>query len=512
MQLKTNFSKIMIFGLTVVLLFTFCGKSQKVHADAAPPPGAIGSDLYPNLNATKVRMEAETVVITIPENCDYYGYSIVTATFYMRNMGEDTEEMKARFPMNLNEYGMLYELETGTDYCGYSDFPSIDNLSVRVNNQETNIVTTTKTIEAWWSSPENSSFSTFNCWAYFDVTFPPGEQVIIQIQYKVGGYKWESRQVSYKYIMQTGQGWYDTIGTADVVVKLPYEVNDTNIIWCRPEDYSYSGDSVSWHFENFEPQENIQIDLIDPSIWSNVVRESANVEKNPEDWEAWGRLGKAYKDIIIERKGHVLKIDYPDLYKKSVEAYQKAVEHLPDDADWHWGYADLLCSDSNIFDGYQNTTDEEIAIENECFSELKKVLLLNPNQQEASEYLLQLYKYAPEYYTKYNLEEIGEAFYLPAYTLSPTLPPARITTSIPIYTRTATGSSTPSPTKTPAPIITPAYTLTLTPTILDIWKPINILDMETKHKYRLIFDFIANIILVALFVVFIQLRDANKPH
>jgi cytochrome c-type biogenesis protein CcmH/NrfG len=34
----------------------------------------------------------------------------------------------------------------------------------------------------------------------------------------------------------------------------------------------------------------------------------------------------------------------------SEEAYQRAVSLLPNDADWHYGYADLLYSEAQWFD------------------------------------------------------------------------------------------------------------------------------------------------------------------
>ena len=498
-KIKKNIS----LGLAIVFLFATFSQAIPVQADGAPPPGALGSDLYPNLDATKVRMEAETVLITIPENSDYYGYSIVTATFYMRNMGEETEQMKARFPMNLSDYNMLYEMETGKDSCGPSMFPSLENLSVKINDQDTNFVTTTLSWN-WYDNGKKEDDILYNCWAYFDVVFPPGEQVVIQVQYKVSGYKGEFRIVEYKYIMQTGQGWYGTIGTADILVKLPYEVNLTNLEYCRPQGCSLNENMISWHFDDFEPQENIDIQIIDPSIWSRIVRESANVEKDPEDWEAWGRLGKAYKDAIIERHGMVLKDEYPEFYRISIEAYQKAIEHLPNDADWHWGYAELLCRDSKIFIGNPFTTDDDIAIEDECVAELKTALQLNPSQKEAHEFLLSLYQYAPEFYAKHHLEEAGALLSLPTYTPSPFFA---------ALTRTHAPTITPSPTMLPSMVLyvmdTPTQTLTPAPTLPPTATPEQTAENHNSEQKGLFFSIFSNILLLVLFVLAYQRK--GKP-
>jgi hypothetical protein len=53
-------------------------------------------------------------------------------------------------------------------------------------------------------------------------------------------------------------------------------------------------------------------------------------------------LGWAYKDAILESRGVQWDEAGQQMYAWSVEAYQQAVTLLPNDADWHYGYAELL--------------------------------------------------------------------------------------------------------------------------------------------------------------------------
>ena len=416
---QNKFISIVII-LSVVFSFTIINLPDPVMADAAPPPGAVGSTLFPNLDQTNVRMEAETVLMAIPEHSDYRsGHAMVTATFYMRNMGDETENIKVRFPMNMSEYDLEYEVTNKNEYCTQIyDYPSIDDFSVKIDNEETDIVTTTSTVENRWSTSENPSYTTINCWAYFDVSFPPGEQVIIEIQYKVPGYTLNNRFVSYTYVLQTGIGWYDTIGSADIVVQLPYDLDDTIILNCSPEDCTIQDKTVWWHYEDFEPEENIEISMIDPSIWSRVVRETKNVQTDASDGEAWGRLGLAYKELVTERHGFIVASEFPEFFDKSVKAYQNAVYLLPNDAEWHLGYSDLVCP--YAVEAYYTHQEDAQKYAHICGVEIDTVLFLNPSNPDVIQYLKFLYDIYPAFFVENGFNIFADKLHLPTLEAVPT--------------------------------------------------------------------------------------------
>src|SRR5207249_10117868 len=66
-------------------------------------------------------------------------------------------------------------------------------------------------------------------WAAFDVTFPTGQDLHLGMTYTITptGYLPEAR---FAYVLETGAGWRDTIGSADIVVRLPYAASDENVI------------------------------------------------------------------------------------------------------------------------------------------------------------------------------------------------------------------------------------------------------------------------------------------
>jgi hypothetical protein len=103
-----------------------------------------------------------------------------------------------------------------------------------------------------------------------------------------------------------------------------------------------SGNEVRWHFEDFEPAsgepvQNMEFALVAPSVWGNIVRERDNVTRTPADGEAWGRLGKLYKSVFLLSKGYREDLGGEELYRLSVEAYEKCLALKPEDAQWHAG-------------------------------------------------------------------------------------------------------------------------------------------------------------------------------
>ena len=316
-------------ALLVVFIVTIPGR-----ADVAPPQPPPGANLLPGDEGTQVRMVAETVLIEVLQNntSEGDGKAHVTANFTMRNLGEKSETLAVRFPISAND--------------GFYNYPEISNLHVKINGK--NVATRRITIP----DPEDKNYPL--PWAEFDASFPSGKDVEIEVTYTLRGAQ-EYPYINFGYILETGAGWRGTIGSADLIVRLPYEASPSNILidsgWgMAPTSpgVSLTGKEIRWHYENIEPTraDNLWVALLMPSAWNEVLKERANVTQNPQDGEAWGRLGRIYKITSRLRRGLRDDAGGQELFALGASAYEKAVELLPEDALWHAGFAELL------FDGY----------------------------------------------------------------------------------------------------------------------------------------------------------------
>lgn len=427
---KRNFL-IKLTGCLLIISSLCVGIFQAGLADIAPPEQPPGGNPAPGVETTQVRMVDETVLIdvipTTPEGS--LGQAKVTVNFTMQNMGTESETLSVRFPLT-SAYGTYYGNK------------EIANFKVKVNGESVPTHKIDSDFSGSYAGP----------WSEFTVTFPPGEDVVVEVSYYVDGMG-EYPFIALKYILETGAGWKGTIGSADVTVRFPYEVNLQNVIFDTEIGWSTTtpggtvdGKEIRWHFEDFEPEpsSNFAVSLVMPSVWRAILREKDNLSKNSQDGEAWGRLGKLYKEIYFLRKSYREDAGGQELYQLSQEAYQKAVTLLPKDALWKAGFADLLWVHWYYSQWFMENPDYTEVIQ--ALRLLQESLQLSPKNEKALS-LLDSIRYAVPEAVK---EENGQ-YILLLLTATPTVVPSQTSTIEP--------SATHKPTDTQAPTLRPTYTL-----------------------------------------------------
>lgn len=396
----------------IALLFVLLAFPSNASADVAPPIYPPGSNPQPGTEITQVRMVAETVLIEVQKDITprSLGSARVTADFTMHNLGTADESMAVRFPISGDN--------------GRGEYPEIANLSITVNGNPVRYRRVVYPDIQYWSGEDVP-------WAEFDVTFPAGQDVSIQVAYDLNGSGYYPSTAFY-YVLETGAGWKDTIGSADVILRLPYEASPQNVVmdlqigWAETTPGGvFQGNEVRWHFENFEPGENqpvqnMEFALVAPSAWQTVLTARENVVKYPKDGEAWGMLAKAYKQIFLMNKAYRSDAGGEELYKLSVEAYEKCLSLKPDDAQWHAGFADLLANRSMWDSWMRGTTPETFR----ALEEIHTALQLAPNDPVVREIAQNIVYMIPD-----GMDQNGSDFDFPWLTQTPTAPPATTTPS-----------------------------------------------------------------------------------
>lgn len=373
--------KTKVFSLCIFLLMAFFATPRVARADVAPPEQPPGWNVEPGAEFTEVRMVAETVVLDVQAGSfeNGLGQAKVSADFTMRNLGTESESMAVRFPL-------------GTD-DGFGRINEIRSLTVHVNGAPVNTRRIMQSDPVWGSA--------LVPWAEFDVTFPPNEDVDIQVTYIVYG-TGEYPFVSYRYVFHTGAGWKDSIGNADLIVRLPYDANMQNVIFEDTTGWSLTtpesvidGREIRWRFENFEPElgNDFEISLVAPSVWQKVLNEQSNVNRNPNDGEAWGRLGKLYKEILFFRRDFRHGAGGAEIYSLSVASYEKCLSLLPGDGLWHAGFADLLA----VHSYYSVQEGEDVNAEKlRSMQEIHLAQQLSPDDQKVKDIAETVYYLFPE--------------------------------------------------------------------------------------------------------------------
>ena len=436
--------------LLAIILFALLALPAPAYADIAPPAQPPGVNPEPGDEATQVRMLSETVQLDVQAGptSDSLGRARVTADFTMQNLGDQPESMAVRFPISASD--------------GWLNFPEIKDLQIFVDG---------KAIPSRRIEGEDPRYGDDPVpWAEFDVTFPPGEEVDIRVTYRLEG-SGEYPFVSFRYLLSTGAGWKDTIGSADLIVRLPYEANPQNTIldehigWSKTSPGAVlQGDEIRWHHADFEPtlEQDLDVALVMPSAWQKVLAEQANIARNPDDGEAWGRLGRLYKEITFLRRGVRQDSGGQELYALSEEAYEKCLALLPEDALWHVGFAELYYKRYEFIE-WEKPAQEDLL---RALDLLRHAVEINPRTPQARELLEEISYSEPEYV---RLE--GDQFVYLYLTATP-VPPTEFPTETPLPSPTPaapplpTASPQPSPTASPKePPLPPAASSTPPPAI-----------------------------------------------
>ena len=253
-----------------VLFFVLAALStaQPAYADIAPPQPPPGSNIGPGDQPTQVQMVWERVtlkVITVPSAKPALAGDVaaarVTATFSMRNQGTAREQLAVRFPLSNPD---------GSGDGTLNNWPEIKDLQAKVNQQGVGVGRITT------PNPFGEQYPAV-AWGVFNVTFPPGKDVLIDVTYTAQpqGYLPFG---TFHYILETGAGWKGPIGSVDLTVTLPYAADAENVM---PDETAYpgstpggqfSGNDIHWHFENLEPtpQDNFEVSLVLPIYWQDV--------------------------------------------------------------------------------------------------------------------------------------------------------------------------------------------------------------------------------------------------
>ena len=310
--------------ITIPVLIFICAFlfPSPVLADVAPPNDPPGSSIDPG-GDTNVQMMSERVIINVwPFTSLEQNRVKVTADFLMRNQGKVDETLLVRFPLTD---------PSGKDN-GYSGYPEIQNFGVQVNSEWLATITTTP-------NPIDNTASIL--WASFYVSFPVGEDIPIHVVYDHspwGIYPW----AQIKYILETGRGWYGAIGTADIILRLPYRANDTNVDLSETtRGGKFVGNEMQWHWENIEPErsDNVVITILYPVVWNAILQAQADSESDPKNVQALISLSSVYRDVATEKHGFVAQEQLALLSQKVIE---QAIQIEPNSADLHAELADNI--------------------------------------------------------------------------------------------------------------------------------------------------------------------------
>lgn len=318
--------------LIVLVAITIIALAPTTHAraDMAPPEPPAGGSLDAGEPSTYVQMVSEDVLMTIGDNG-----ADVTATFNMKNQGTDEETLNVRFPV-----GTTWGDASGNTY----QFMGVDTSSFVIH------------IEG-----EKADFDVIKddpsilcCWVTWQVAFPPDQMVKVEVTYRALPSYYSSFPI-YSYILETGTGWYGTIGKGTITLRLPYEVSEENMseYWLSNDaaKYTITGTDIIRSFTNLEPtrDDDIYVEIMSPPVWREWQAAEKAVEEDPDSVSTHLRFAHALNSAVYyEGGGCTQKCQLMDRAMKEYDLWlhvipdEYVLQVIPNIVDYLLDYIDML--------------------------------------------------------------------------------------------------------------------------------------------------------------------------
>jgi hypothetical protein len=278
-MMKKNFPSIIAM---VIIFFASLVPEFRSKADAAPPLMPPGSNIAPG-QQTMVRMVSENVLLAVQKDSTDKYYASISAEFLMQNIGTADESMQVRFPLE----------DVSGQGDGWGKRPTVRNFSVKVNDQ-------------WVSSQEvQEPFQEGGVpisWSAFPVNFPVNQKAHISVYYDtdlgINNRKWTGYS-KVDYILETGSGWYGTIGQAVITLRLPFNASETTVLQADSRPVTFVGSETRYIFNDLEPgpDDNIEFLFVNPAVWSQILDLELRTGENPKDVASVIQLADLYLEL-----------------------------------------------------------------------------------------------------------------------------------------------------------------------------------------------------------------------
>lgn len=241
-------------------------------SDIAPDPvNRAGEALAPKI-ATNVAMAAETVTITL-----HGDFAEVHAVFTMKNTTDKEETLEVGFPSAAQPEG--YEYSSKGIKVNAWGAPAIYAFKAKIDGQD---------VDAEPKDARHEKKVGIVGWLCWSMTFAAGQTRTVDVSYKIASKDdnytdpsaLQNRQIT--YILKTGAGWKDAIGSATLVLQFD-GLTAANLGKVSPEPTSKTDKAWTWEMKNFEPDADV---LVQYHLYADakdaVAKLAPQVEKSPK--------------------------------------------------------------------------------------------------------------------------------------------------------------------------------------------------------------------------------------
>ncbi|MHB8107131.1 MAG: hypothetical protein ACYDH4_06840 [Candidatus Cryosericum sp.] len=253
-----------VWSVFVVAVLLCTGFPAAAIADSGPVYYSAGVLVPTTSNDVRMTREVLTIDYTnqttsTPDHQSDYVH--VHARFWFRNEGKAVTQQMG-FPMER-------EWLSGFGIMGLEFKVTMDGTAVKAFSFDQN------------KNTAGGSELAYDQWMIYRIPFAAGQSRLIDVTYSIlprGGY--------FLYVLQTGRLWKGPIGDLTIDVNLGREAVFPDLLSVQPAGYHTRGNHILWHFTNYEPEQDIEIESMFPSFWETVrpLKQAAERTGTEADW------------------------------------------------------------------------------------------------------------------------------------------------------------------------------------------------------------------------------------
>ena len=238
----------LVLSVLIISVLLCTGLPAAAMADSGPIYFSAGV-LVPT-TSNDIRMTREVLTIDYTNQVDPIaghrsGTVDVHARFWFRNEGKAVVQ-KMGFPLGREHLSGFGFYDSGFKV-------TVDGIAITTSPFDN-------------EHPADSSELTYDQWNTFEVPFAVGETHIIDATYSI-----LPRSGYFLYVLQTGRLWKGPIGDLTIDVNFGREPGFPDLLSVQPAGYHTQGDHILWHFTDYEPQQDIEIESMYAGFWKSVL-------------------------------------------------------------------------------------------------------------------------------------------------------------------------------------------------------------------------------------------------
>lgn len=250
-------------SVLIVSVLLCTGLPTAAIADSGPIYFSAGMLVPTTSNDIRMTREVLTIDYTnqIAQKTSHYTGTVdVHARFWFRNEGKAVTQ-KMGFPLGREEL-------SGFGMFGPAFTVTVDGTPIVAHMLEGQKATA-------------GSELTYDIWSAYEVSFATAQTRVVDVTYRIlprAGY--------FLYVLQTGRLWKGPIGDLTIDVNFGRDPVFPDLLSVRPAGYHTQGNHILWHFTNYEPEQDIEIESMYPGFWKSVhpLKDAAERTGTEADW------------------------------------------------------------------------------------------------------------------------------------------------------------------------------------------------------------------------------------